>query len=145
MATSNSDHPGLSDAELVRELERCRLAPADFPHAAHLRVAHYYLSNDDWLEAARGMSRTLRRFAASAGKQNLYHETITLAFLQVIGERMALDARAGEDSAVFFARHPDLSDRKLLLRYYRPERLMSPLARAQFIAPEPAAIPYQEI
>ena len=139
MVTSTSDRPGLSDAELVRELESCRLAPADFPHAAHLRAAHYYLSNYDWLEAACGMSRSLRRFAASAGKENVYHETITLAFLQVIGERMTIEGDSG-DSTAFFARNPDLSDRKLLLRYYRPERLMSPLARAQFIPPEPMVL-----
>ncbi len=138
-----TDRTVLSDAELVRELEACRLAPTDFPHAAHLRAAHYYLSNYDWLEAACGMSRSLRRFAASVGKENLYHETITLAFLQVIGERMAMDGGSGE-SAAFFARHSDLSDRKLLLRYYRPERLMSPLARAQFIPAEPIAIPYRK-
>src|SRR5947209_5170319 len=86
-----TDLNSMTDAELVDKLERCELAQTGFPHAGHLRVAHFYLSRHEWLDAACRMKQSLRRFAANAGKENLYHETITLAFLAVIAERMASD------------------------------------------------------
>ena len=41
------------------------------------------------LEGIRRFSEGLERFAAASGKPGLYHETITWAFLLLIGERLA--------------------------------------------------------
>ena len=77
------------------------------------------------------MRETLQTFAVRAGKPGLYHETMTIAFMSIVAERIA-----DGDAATFaelLARNPDLSDRDLLHRYYRPEILASSRARQQFI------------
>jgi len=69
----------MNDAELTRALERGEIDNEAFHHASHLRVAWVYLSESGSVdEAADKMRDTLRRFAASAGKLEKYHETITL-------------------------------------------------------------------
>ncbi len=37
----------------------------------------------------------------------------------------------------WLAKHPELLDRSLLQRWYRPERLNSPAARRSFLLPDP--------
>jgi hypothetical protein len=88
------------------------------------------------------MSRSVRRFAAHHGKDGLYHETVTVAFLALIHERMAEDlmAQGGRDPAAldwedFADRHPDLFGRELLARYYSRETLSTELARRCFVLP----------
>ncbi len=68
-----------------------------------------------------------------------YHETITVAFVRVIGGRL----RTGESYEAFRDRNPDLFDRTLsaLLRHYTKERLHSAEARQRFIEPDREELP----
>jgi hypothetical protein len=80
-------------------------------------------------------------FAAANGKPNLYHETITWAFLFLIRERMArYSERTGtQPSWSEFARaNPDLLSWKdsVLKLYYSDEMLSSELARKTFVFPD---------
>jgi len=69
----------MNDVEFTRALERGEIANENFRHTAHLHVAWVYLSESSSVEgAAAKMRATLRKFAASAGKPEKYHETITL-------------------------------------------------------------------
>lgn len=78
------------------------------------------------------MSAGLRRMPARAGREDAYHETITIAFLALIAER--LDT-APSDFDAFAARHPELFERDLLTRVCRSDRLASPVARRTFVLP----------
>ena len=77
----------MTDTELTRALERGQIANDKFHHLSHLHVAWVYLSESSSLEeAAARMSATLRRFAASAGKAEKYHETITFFWIRILAQ-----------------------------------------------------------
>jgi hypothetical protein len=89
------------------------------------------------LEALQAFSSALRRFAQAQGKPQLYHETVTCAYLFLIQERIV---RAGKKQGweEFSTANPDLLTWKngILSRYYRAETLASELARAVFLFPD---------
>ena len=82
---------------------------------------------------------SLARFAAAHGKPNLYHETITWAFLLLIRERMAR-TECQETWPEFAASNGDLLswEDNVLKKYYRTETLGSELARTTFLFPDRA-------
>jgi hypothetical protein len=114
---------------------RGEVCAVDFPHREHVRMAFEMLGRHDFAEALLHYSRTLRAMTARAGKPQAFNQTITVAFLAVIAQRMA--QMPGGDFAAFAQRHPDLFDKSLLRRWYRPEQLASPLASQTFVLPDP--------
>lgn len=127
----------MSDEDFIARFEDATLDPACFHHADHVRMAFLYLRRYPAIEALRRFSDSLMRFAASIGKAQLYHETITWAFLLLIRERLARDG--GQPSwDQFAAQNPDLLDWKnnVLKTYYREETLKSDLARNTFLLPD---------
>ena len=134
--------------QLIEALEQCRLPAAAFDHRAHVQTGFTYLQRHGFAGALAAMAGALRRFAAHHGKQGLYHETITAAFLALIHERIAEDlVELGGDFTrkldwdAFAARHPDLFAPDLLTRYYTKETLRSDLARRCFVLPTPHTQP----
>jgi hypothetical protein len=91
------------------------------------------LRQHSFAETVLYFSQALRKMAARGGRPGAYHETITIAFLSLIAERMADD----RDFEEFASLNPDLFDKHVLARWYRPERLASDRARHVFILPEP--------
>src|SRR5471032_1132 len=90
------------------------IAGADFRHADHVRMGFEILRRHDFLDAARAYSEALKDMATRAGNPGAYHETITLAFLALIAERMA-----AHDFATFetFAKaNADLLEKAVLTR-----------------------------
>lgn len=144
----------LADAELVARFEALSLAPADFGHREHVRLAYAMLADlGDFGDAAVRYRRGLRAFAAHVGAAGKYHETLTSAYLALVHERMfelyrerGVDpadraARVGITSQELLARFPDLADHKTgaLARYYDVRTIAaSPTARAVFVLPERA-------
>lgn len=96
-------------------------------------MAFEMLRRLSFLETALHFSEALRRMAARGGRPEAYHETITIAFLSLVSERMGDVA----DFEQFAALNPDLLDKRVLARWYRPERLASDRARRTFVLPEP--------
>jgi hypothetical protein len=121
----------MSDNEFMAFFEDGSLPPEQFDHRAHLRAAFCYLSRHPFLEACVAMRDGLRRFAVRVGKAGLYHETITIAFMSLVAERMQRNTEVDWDT--FIARHADLCEPNLLSRYYRAETLASPFSRASFL------------
>ncbi len=105
-----------SDAAFARAFERGDIAPADFHHASHLRLALAYLVESASVEeAAERMTAALRRFAAAAGHPEKYHHTLTLFWMRMVAR---------------------LLDKDLPLAYYSPERLWSDAARTGWRDPD---------
>lgn len=130
----------MNDQEIIEQFEQSRAPCGSFHHADHIRTAFAYLSRYPALEALQKFSSALQRFAAAQGKPGLYHETITWAYLFLIRERML---RAGHSQSweEFAAANPDLLTWErgtggILARYYQPETLNSPAARAAFLLPD---------
>jgi len=122
----------MSDAELVERFERGDVE--QFHHPDHVRVAYAYLRTMPLLDAIARFTAALRRFATAQGKPQLYHETITWAFLLIIHERMQ---RAPAEWSAFIEANGDLLRWKpsVLDAYYPAEVLQSELARRVFVLP----------
>ncbi|MBZ5653694.1 MAG: hypothetical protein LAO56_00290 [Acidobacteriia bacterium] len=127
----------MTSEELIEQFDRGATPAGTFHHADHVRLAFEYLCHYPVLEALERFPAALKRFAVSKGKANLYHETITWAYLLLIRERIA---RAGgaltwEEFAV---RNSDLLVWKggALATLYRQETLDSDLARHTFVLPD---------
>ena len=126
----------MSNEELIRRFEGDLIPEDSFHHADHVRLAFAYLSQYPALQALDKFSAALKRFATARGKSQLYHETITHAYLFLIRERMARSSTADWDE--FSRRNPDLLIWKdgILSRYYQPATLQSALARTVFLFPD---------
>jgi hypothetical protein len=126
----------LNNEELIRKFEDDADPSAPFHHADHVRLAFAYLCQYPVLKAMEKFSAALKRYASARGKTQLYHETITYAYLFLIRERMERGGyRVWED---FERCNPDLLASKtgVLERYYKKETLDSELARSVFVLPE---------
>ena len=123
--------------QLIKQFEDGLTPPGTFHQADHVRLAFEYLYRCPVLEALEKFSAALKRLAAAQGKTQLYHETITWAYLLLIRERMA---RAGRFQTweEFAERNPDLLIWKggVLATLYRQETLDSDLARLTFVLPD---------
>jgi hypothetical protein len=127
----------LSDEEFVRQFENASLPEEFFHHRDHIRLAWIYLQRASFLAAATRFASGLQHFAAAKGKATLYHETITLAYLALVHERMLRDG-VGATFEEFAAQQADLMTWRpsVLERYYSPEALRSELARRAFLMPD---------
>jgi len=122
------------DVELAR-FARGDCDPGNFSHREHVRMGFEMLCRHSFPETVLHYSQALRKMTARAGKPEAYHETVTIAFLSLIAERID-DTK---DFERFASANPDLFDRRALARWYRPERLASDRARRTFLLPEPPA------
>ena len=111
------------------------LDPTRFHHRDHVRVAFEMLRRAPFLEVAPAYAEALRDLACRSGRPDAYHETITIGFLALVGERLV--AERGGDFGRFERENHDLFDKRLLLRWYSAERLGSDAARRTFLLPEP--------
>jgi hypothetical protein len=105
-----------------------------FPHGEHVRVAFEMLRRHDFTETALHYSRALRAMTEKAGKPEAFHQTLTVAFLALIAERLATGGHS--DFGAFVAANPDLMDKSVLARWYSPQCLASDAARTTFILPD---------
>jgi len=125
-------------ADELLALENGMLDPAMFCHSDHVRLGYEMLGCYSFGEAVARFSHGLRLLTAKAGRPEVYHETMTVAFLALIGERRV---RGGHDSWDDFKdKNSDLLHKRCLEEWYDPEQLSSDLARRTFCLPRGAAI-----
>jgi hypothetical protein len=120
-------------AEELRGLETGALDLAKFPHSEHVRLGYEMLGRHSFGDVVARFGRGLKLLAAKAGKPQVYHETITVAFLALINERRARGASRGWRE--FEDANPDLFDKRCLEKWYGAEQLSSDLARRIFCLP----------
>src|SRR5271154_2327715 len=97
----------MRDEELIAKFEDCTLPLSDFRHEEHVRIAFLYLQKYPMLEVLARFPASLKRYAAAHGKDGLYHETISWAYIFVIRERMASGV-PGQSWPDFRQSNPDL-------------------------------------
>ena len=127
----------LSDDDFLEAFRTGALPLAAFDHRAHVRAGYLYVARYGLGLAIERFGKTLRSFAETHGKTGLYHETITVAFLALINERIAASGATGEHGGweAFAKANPDLFQRNSLAPFYTPEELASPEARRVFLLP----------
>jgi hypothetical protein len=127
----------MQDEELLSKFEDTSLPLSEFHHEEHLRIAFLYLRRDPLLDVLVRFPANLQRYAAAHGKNSLYHQTISWAFLFIVHERIAAcgNTKTWED---FKQRNGDLlqGSKSTLAKYYRDETIASPAARQYFVMPD---------
>ena len=127
----------MSDAEFITRFENCTLPGEDFHHRDHIKVVWLYLGHYSVLETLGRFAAGLKRFATANGKPNLYHETITWAYVFLINERVQKNG-AEQSWSEFVEANADLFDWKdnILKSFYQDETLSSETARRTFVFPD---------
>jgi hypothetical protein len=128
-----------ADDAFLAALEAGTLPPAQFDHRGHLRAGFLYLRRHDFPGACVAMKHAVQGFARALGKAGLYHETLTIAYLSLLAERLA-DEPADVTFDRFLERYPELSSRAYLERYYPRGTLDTTEARATFVLPRPRGV-----
>ena len=124
----------LTDDEFLRAFESATLPADQFDHTAHVRAGWCYLQRYPLGESIDRFSRALRSFATANGATRKYHETMTVAWMLLIAER--LSASSELDWPSFAALHSELFAKpSLLSRYYSSATLDSERARVGFVMP----------
>jgi len=133
----------ISDGDRLfeRAFEALDIAPSDFDHAAHVRLAYIYLCQHAPDEANARMKRALLAFVDHLGVgRSKFHETMTHAWILAV--RHFMDQTPHSTSAdAFLAANPRLLDTKIMFRHYSVERLFSQTAREAYVPPDLAPIP----
>jgi hypothetical protein len=125
----------MTDHEFLETFERLEIAKEDFHHRDHLRLAWACLRTADEDRAVARVREAIRRFAEKHGVPQLYHETITRFWVSELAAAMPAIAEES-DFATLAAQRPDLLDKDLVRRRYRPETLASERAKAAWVEPD---------
>lgn len=119
--------------EELRDFELGALDPAGFPHSEHVRIGYEILCRHSFGVAIGRFSGGLRLLAVKAERPQLYHETVTVAFLALINERRVQSNAKNWNE--FQGQNSDLFDKRCLEKWYSREQLGSDLARRAFCLP----------
>lgn len=135
-----------TDADFLARFEAGTLPRAEWTHAAHVRVAFLCLrAEGDFERAVRRIRRGIWRHNEAQGIANTptsgYHETLTQAWCRRVAAALACDAGASSDAMAFLSAHPALLRQETLWEHYSRARLMSPEARAEWLAPDLQPLP----
>jgi hypothetical protein len=126
----------MTETELIAAVEARTLPIEAFTHAEHVRLAWSYLRRLPVLDALATFRDALQGFAGHHGKATLYHETITVACMLMVFERMGAMREASWEE--FAHRNVDLLTWKNgpFFQYYPADVLSDPRARSTFVLPQ---------
>lgn len=95
-----------------------------FGHREHVHLTWLAVSRCGVDTAIELVSAGIQNTARSAGMPQKYHETMTRAWVVLVGH--ASTESSTDDFTEFVARHPELLDTRLLMRHYHPQRWPRP-------------------
>ncbi len=126
--------------ELVRQFQACTLPSSAWTYMAHLSVALWFLRHHPRDEATRLIRAGIQRSNAANDKGLAYHETITLAWIEVISRLLTEFDRETPFADLQSELLARCGDKNYLLRFYSRERLYSETARRQWLPPDVSAL-----
>ena len=135
MTRELSHEPSAEDRNFRLAFEACTVAPSQFNHEAHVRLAYVYLTESDTNAAVQKMRDALLKFLEhNSIPRSKFHETLTRAW--VLAVRHFMNRSTSTSAAEFIAKNPELLDSKIMLTHYSASVLFSPDARASFVEPD---------
>jgi hypothetical protein len=141
MFHTDSDIDAIGTALLARTLPK----PA-WTHAAHFAAALYLLRRRPDLPAATHMPAIIRAYNEATGVANTatagYHETITQASIAAAAHHIALHPDTPLHTLANTLLAGPCGDKDWLLAYWSRAALFSPDARAAWLAPDIAPLPF---
>src|SRR4030095_2018801 len=130
------------DHDFRSAFEAGAVAPSQFNHEAHVRLAYVYLVESDVESAVQRMRDALLNFLVHNGiPRSKFHETITRAW--VLAVRHFMNRSTSTSSADFIAKNQEVLDSDIMLTHYSASVLFSPDARTSFVEPDLDPIPQQ--
>ena len=126
---------------LVARFQVQSISRTEWTHLAHLTVGAWHVHHFGADAALERLRAGIRRLNECNGVVNSptsgYHETITRAYVVLLGEYLAAfpEAVTVNERIAAIASHP-VADKEFLLRYYSKNRLMSPQARREWVEPD---------
>ncbi|KJK59230.1 hypothetical protein [Saccharothrix sp. ST-888] len=119
-------------AEVMATAER-------FGHREHVHLTWLAVRRCGVPAAVGLVSDGIQRTASYAGAPQKYHVTVSRAWVELVGHHAG---ELGESDFTTFAdRHPELLDKRLLTRFYRPATLAGPQAKNGWVEPDLAPFP----
>ena len=128
----------LSDDEFLAAFTNCVLPPSLFRHGDHLRLAWLQLHRKPFDEALLLIRKGIQRYAAHFGASQIYHETITTAWVKLLATHT--EATFQE----FISNNEYRLNVELLHRFWSADVLDSAAARSGWVPPDKAALPIPE-
>ena len=117
------------------------IAPSEFDHRSHVRLAYVHLAGRDTEAALVAVRDALLRFLEHHGIDPAkYHETMTRAWVMAVRHFLERtpDSASADD---FIDRNPRLLDSRIMLSHYSADLLFSDAARARWVEPDLEEIP----
>jgi hypothetical protein len=129
----------MSDDEFLSAVLACTLAPAQFNHMGHVRVAWIHLQRYPFDEAVFRTCAAIKSYAAHLGATTKFHWTVREALMHLLHNGGAADRRL--NWSAFIARNNDLlaNARGHLARHYSDAMLEA--GRESFVMPD--RLPFQ--
>jgi hypothetical protein len=135
----------LNDSCLLEKLASCALSREEWCHRLHVRIAHLFLRRASFRDALDALRSAIQRLNRSnevpEDRASGYHETMTVAWLHLVWDRMR-SPLPDLDSEAFCAANPELLDKHLLRSYYSPARIGSWQAKRRFVEPDLGPLPH---
>jgi len=125
----------LSDDDFLAAFTDCVLPPSLFRHGDHLRFTWLLLHRKPFDEALTLVRQGIQRFAAHHGASQIYHETLTTAWVKLLATHQ--EATFEE----FIVSNEHRLKRELLYRFWTPEVLDSEAAKSGWVPPDKKALP----
>lgn len=113
-----------------------------FGHRQHIHLAWLAIRCYGIDEATRLVNEGIKTTARYVGAPQKYHETISRAWMRLVAHHIASDPV--DNFSAFASRYPQLLDKRLLTRHYRPATLSSEQARIDWVAPDLAPFPGED-
>jgi hypothetical protein len=125
----------MSDAEFLAAFHGCTLSPSCFRHADHLRLAWLHVHQNALEVAIDTVRNGIQAYARHLGKPELYHETLTVAWVRLIASH---EERTFDE---FLKLNEHRLTGELLHRFWSPELLQSEAARREWLVPDRMRLP----
>lgn len=126
-------------AKDLRALQSVVARAGRFGHREHLELAWTYLERYPLAQARDAMAAAIRHIAAEHNAAGKYHETMTLAWTQLVAVHR--ERWPGGNFEEFLARNPALLQSGLLEGHYSAQMLWSEAARRAWVEPDVRALP----
>ncbi|MFE7189915.1 hypothetical protein [Kitasatospora sp. NPDC057541] len=141
--TLREPRPQVADAPTFEALMAEAMATAGrFGHREHVHLTWLAVREYGVPAAVGVVGDGIRRTARNAGAPEKYHATISRAWVELVGHH-ATEPGEGDFTA-FADRHPELLDKQLLTRFYRPATLAGAQARTSWVEPDLAPFPWRD-
>jgi tetratricopeptide (TPR) repeat protein len=120
--------------DLVRQFEESRWAYANWHHAEHLTIALHYVRRFPLPEAVNRMRDGIRRYNRIAGPGARCHETLTVAWMNLVSEFSKAEQGTQEELTARLVER--WSNRWQLSDWYTRDRLLSDAALRGWVEPD---------